>query len=632
MRGVNLSDEYDMDGVDEAFSTATGMSLFDLPKILLKYKSLGDEINDRYGSIIDTKFLQFVKDAIDQGGVLDFDDLDSCAHVMFMLSTEEDLKVQDKEEAGKLSKYLEELSNIVEKRAEELEEEQGIMGIKTESIVTESEDTPLGILEGMASALWASSWADHAEEHGCTSMSGQRIEDIMPPIPEEAYVLAKKCADSIEAANGKSLAELFDDAVKADEADGLDSSGADESFGSDLAMQWMGHGVSWFDDHAEFPIKIPHGEAYELQMLADETCDVVDDEDDELDEETKDFLKGLDEASDEDEDLGHNLSTKVHKWMLDNAENHENSTSLAEEAAQVFNLYKDQVDYVIPEIVFEMSAKVMQSLGLEEAKKLSEAEKMYPNESGPNTPWGKADRVVEIARGVKWVSTPSHGGLAVAKGAAEKLLTPAARELANYMGGYYWYEEDQQYSIPFYEHPEWAQITGSSGNKEDFEKNLQKYYPNYFEMVQSGSGGRSKLQPGMKLKFVEEKRWNADWIFKAGDVVIVDKVTPSSIVFYPEGNKYAKFKAPMSYYLGQGFGSKKTFDLVEGSMNEDSEKGWDGLDKDQASSIAKGKSEKDKKTMYAVNHEPDGSYSVGEYEKKKSITVFKGGKEMVEEK
>lgn len=66
------------------------------------------------------------------------------------------------------------------------------------------------------------------------------------------------------------------------------------------------------------------------------------------------------------------------------------------------------------------------------------------------------------------------------------------------------------------------------------------------------------------------------------------------------------------------------------SVQEDA--GWDGLDKDQATSVAKGKSEKDKKTMYAVNHEDDGSYSVGEYVKKKSITVFKGGKEMVEEK
>lgn len=372
MRGVNLADEYDMDGVDEAFSTTTGMSLYDLPKILSKYKGLGDDINDRYGSIIDTKFLQFVKDAIDQNGVLDFDDLDSCAHVMFMLSTEEDIKVQDKEEAGKLSKYLEELSNIVEKRAEELEEEQGTMGIKTESIVTESEETPLGILEGMASALWASSWADHAEEHGCTSMSGQRIEDIMPPIPEEAYVLAKKCADSIEAANGKSLSELFDDAVKADEADGLDSSGADESFGSDLAMQWMGHGVSWFDDHAEFPIKIPHGSGDELYFVADNTCDVVDDEDDELDEETKDFLKGLDEASDLTDQFGElepQLAKKVMNWMKRNASDHEHSTSLAEEAAQVFNLYEDQVDYVIPEIVYEMSGKVWNELGLFESKK-----------------------------------------------------------------------------------------------------------------------------------------------------------------------------------------------------------------------------------------------------------------------
>jgi hypothetical protein len=30
-----------------------------------------------------------------------------------------------------------------------------------------------------------------------------------------------------------------------------------------MAMQAMGHGVSWFDDNPEFPIEVPHGEFYQ---------------------------------------------------------------------------------------------------------------------------------------------------------------------------------------------------------------------------------------------------------------------------------------------------------------------------------------------------------------------------------
>lgn len=46
----------------------------------------------------------------------------------------------------------------------------------------------------------------------------------------------------------------------------------------------------------------------------------------------------------------------------------------------------------------------------------------YGNPTGPNTPWGKADSVTEIIRGVRWVATPGHGGLGVARGVALHIL------------------------------------------------------------------------------------------------------------------------------------------------------------------------------------------------------------------
>jgi hypothetical protein len=42
---------------------------------------------------------------------------------------------------------------------------------------------------------------------------------------------------------------------------------------NDLAFMVTGAGVSWFDDHEEFPLEVPYHEEYELQMLADEQCE-----------------------------------------------------------------------------------------------------------------------------------------------------------------------------------------------------------------------------------------------------------------------------------------------------------------------------------------------------------------------
>ncbi len=183
--------------------------------------------------------------------------------------------------------------------------------------------------------------------------------------------------------------------------------------------------------------------------------------------------------------------------------------------------------------------------------------------TGPNTPWGKADGVREIMRGVRWVNTPGHGGLGVAKGVADKLLSSAARRLGNYMGGYFWYEEDVQCSIPFFEHPEWAHAIGVSGvSKEHEEETIKKYYPKYFEYLTDGVKDPPKLKPGMKLKWLVPARFGSSWSFKEGDLIEVVSTTPSSIVFMPEGRRI-EFKVPMGYYYGHGFSATRHLEAVE---------------------------------------------------------------------
>lgn len=58
-----------------------------------------------------------------------------------------------------------------------------------------------------------------------------------------------------------------------------------------------------------------------------------------------------------------------------------------------------------------------------------------------NTPWGKADTIREICPGIKWVTTPGHGGMLV-----DEKLNQAVRIHRNTSG---WYEEDCEWCIPW---------------------------------------------------------------------------------------------------------------------------------------------------------------------------------------
>ena len=59
-----------------------------------------------------------------------------------------------------------------------------------------------------------------------------------------------------------------------------------------------------------------------------------------------------------------------------------------------------------------------------------------------NTPWGKSDSKITLARGVSLVGTPGHGGFAITPSAALKYLSTAAVARATKYGGYYFFEED----------------------------------------------------------------------------------------------------------------------------------------------------------------------------------------------
>jgi hypothetical protein len=137
------------------------------------------------------------------------------------------------------------------------------------------------IVEGMRKLLWALSWADHADEAGCCNLSGCNVYDYLPDTPPAAQRHAERIAGAYEALNGCDLADLFERAVAADKAKrsiGRNHRHATaERFGECLAYMAVGAGVSWFDDHEEFPLQVPfHGAGVEygdLLCVAESTCD-----------------------------------------------------------------------------------------------------------------------------------------------------------------------------------------------------------------------------------------------------------------------------------------------------------------------------------------------------------------------
>lgn len=148
------------------------------------------------------------------------------------------------------------------------------------------------IIEGMARIMWASAWHQHVEEARCQNVSGLEITDVMPDVPEVALRMAYRWAGRIEGESG-SLILLLYAAAKTDGLvvdvtkgiavitegwpDNVDNKYAEE-FGNSLAWMAMGAGPSWFDDHKEFDLKVPHlgdgCEAIDLQDLAKETCEL----------------------------------------------------------------------------------------------------------------------------------------------------------------------------------------------------------------------------------------------------------------------------------------------------------------------------------------------------------------------
>jgi len=122
------------------------------------------------------------------------------------------------------------------------------------------------IVTAMARAMFVTVWADWAELHGDGYPAGCELLDVAPETPAYVLRVAHVWAGIVVGMNNdtiprRSLFFLFREALAADEHDPdtcQDDPSLQNDFGHYLAMEIMGHGVSWADDHAELPFRLPY--------------------------------------------------------------------------------------------------------------------------------------------------------------------------------------------------------------------------------------------------------------------------------------------------------------------------------------------------------------------------------------
>lgn len=106
------------------------------------------------------------------------------------------------------------------------------------------------IVEAAARAAYVQAWADHVESKG-RHLRGE-LMDQAPRTPSKARTWAKKLLATMERLNGLPVEEMYERAA----AEG----GSASDFGHYTAMQALGHGVAWSDDHPRHGFTIPHAE------------------------------------------------------------------------------------------------------------------------------------------------------------------------------------------------------------------------------------------------------------------------------------------------------------------------------------------------------------------------------------
>lgn len=111
------------------------------------------------------------------------------------------------------------------------------------------------IIDAAARAAYVSAWADYQEEQG-ESLRGE-LMDQAPSTPAAARKWAVKLISEMEKLNGQKIDKMYARAAAMPHTSSWHKRAEPDDFGHYTAMQALGHGVSWGDDHPEHGFLIP---------------------------------------------------------------------------------------------------------------------------------------------------------------------------------------------------------------------------------------------------------------------------------------------------------------------------------------------------------------------------------------
>ncbi len=119
------------------------------------------------------------------------------------------------------------------------------------------------IIDSAARAFFVQAWASWCDEHPKAQPragGGQDWMEHSPPTPPFARKLGVSLIDAIERKNGSDIETIYK-RVAAMPGKHYREPTPDQ-FGHYLAMEVLGHGVGWSDDHPDHGLKLPRAECY----------------------------------------------------------------------------------------------------------------------------------------------------------------------------------------------------------------------------------------------------------------------------------------------------------------------------------------------------------------------------------
>lgn len=123
-------------------------------------------------------------------------------------------------------------------------------------------------VRGVAVAYYASAWADNAETNGPPYPPGCELTDEAGEPPPDWVDWAMRVAGALAYSAGCNVHAIVQRALDTNDTP-RDTGAFIEDLGFCLAMQVMGHGVRWSDDHPDLGLVLPYISSPEAAWDAD---------------------------------------------------------------------------------------------------------------------------------------------------------------------------------------------------------------------------------------------------------------------------------------------------------------------------------------------------------------------------